>query len=203
MAFQPCPGVAMFEVFFQWQGQRMENVFHCVQEGAWDAAQLQDGVEVLSDWITSDWRNVAHLSANVVGFKGTDLTTQDGAVYEPTIAEPIPGLNNGTAAPAGTTIAISWRTALRGRSYRGRTFHVGVQTASYTDSIFLPTPLALLYDAYLSLQGAFISASMEMCVLSRVLNKAVRANGVGTPITGLSIDPALDSQRRRLPERGR
>jgi len=202
MAFQPCPGIAMCEVIFTADSQRMENVFHLVKSGAWSSADLEDAYNAFRDWIDGAWADNAVDNWSCVGFKGTDLTESTGATFEPTFGEAVVGGRSLPGLPTSNTVAISWKTALRGRSYRGRTYHVGLGLDDVSDSALTPTAIAALSVCYSELLAGLISAGMQLCVLSRVNNKAVRAEGIGTPVTSLSIDANLDSQRRRLPGRG-
>jgi len=192
----------MVEVFFSQDSQRMENVFHLVKSGAWSAADLEDACNAFQDWIDNDWNDAAVNDASFVGMKATDLSSETGATFEPTIAEPVPGNLDHPSVPTSVTVAISWKTALRGRSYRGRTYHVGFDFNWNDNSTISTTGLGLLHTCYTALQAHLASASLVLCVLSRRNAGALRAEGIGTPITSFSIDSNIDSQKTRLNQHG-
>jgi len=202
MAFQECPGIAQFNLHFTQDGQVAENVFHLMKSGVWSASDLEEGTDSLWDWITDHWPAVASVNASAVGVGGVDLSSDSGASFEKTIADPIPGGVATVGLPTSVTVAVSWKTAKRGRSYRGRTFHVGIPAAMTLDSALTTTAQGLLVTAYTYLLATFVANGQTMCVLSRRHNGELRAQGIGTPITTLAVDANLDSQRRRLPGRG-
>lgn len=202
MAFQECPGILQLEVFFTQQGQRVENVFHMKQDGPYTNVAVADLVGDLQNWATTEWPLVAQTGAAVVGGRGVDLSTEVGATAEFTLAEPVPGTLAGTNVPMNSTVAVSWHTALRGRSYRGRTFHVGLSSAQFVDSQLTVVAIAALIYSYNRLKTIMNVGTARMAVLSRRHGGVLRAVGVGTDITTVTVNGALDSQRRRLPERG-
>jgi hypothetical protein len=102
------------------------------------------------------------------------------------------------------TIAVSWRTGITGRSFRGRTYHLGLSEAQYVGSTLEVTPAGLILTAYDALLTTINAISgNQMGVLSRYADKAPRVNGLLTPISNVEfVDLVLDSQRRRLPLHG-
>lgn len=97
----------------------------------------------------------------------------------------------GDQSPPDVALVITWRTALRGQSYRGRTylgpFNLSVMAAN-------GGPRAADVDAIAAaapkLIGAAATRDWQICVLSRLL-------GVATPVTSADVDLEFDTQRRR------
>jgi hypothetical protein len=132
----------------------------------------------------------------------TDLTTDSsGQVVDP---GGINGSNAGASMPDNVTLAISFRTALRGRSYRGRVYHVGVARSAVTgDSV--GTSNALAYQEQYQAFIADILTAMPgwtHVVVSLCNEGSWRTTGVTTPVTSIQVDPTIDSQRKRLAGRG-
>jgi hypothetical protein len=101
------------------------------------------------------------------------------------------------------TAAISWRTAKRGRSYRGRSFHIGMTSTMVTGSTLTAGTITSLTTAYNALLTAVNASGIALCVVSRFQNHVQLTNGESTPITVATIEGNLDSQRRRLIGRGK
>jgi len=202
MAFQNCPGIAEIGLQFVWQGQLCANVLHARKDTPWSSAELVALSDAAVGWISNDWNDAAISSASCVGVKSIDLSTELGAIGLPTTFEAVPGNLAATNVPTSATVAVSLRTAFRGRSFRGRVYHVGVSLAHITDSRLNATGQAVLSTVYNALVTRIAATAGGLCVLSRFHDHAKRATGVGFLVTSIAINTALDSQRRRLPERG-
>ena len=105
--------------------------------------------------------------------------------------------------PNATTIAVKKNTGRAGRSYRGRVYHVGLTEIQVQDNRITPTATAAINTAYSTLITRYTAINCEWVVASTQNNNVPRVVGVATPIVGVSVDPVIDSQRRRLPGRGR
>jgi len=104
--------------------------------------------------------------------------------------------------PNNVAVVVKWITANRGRSYRGRTYHLGIPQGSVTGSVLTTGYRTSLVQAYSNFVLLGTTPTWTLSVASRYSNGQPRTNGVITPINALSINPTVDSQRRRLPERG-
>jgi len=107
--------------------------------------------------------------------------------------------------PFNCAHCVSFRTANRGRSGRGRNYVMGLSDSEAAASAIQTTRLNLDVNAYAALVGAgtFV-AGLQFCVVSRYSGGAPRSVALIQPITSvLSVDATIDSQRRRLPGRGR
>lgn len=110
----------------------------------------------------------------------------------------------GAICPLNTSLCISLRTALRGKNYRGRVYTPPQRQADEATAGTWNTSLVsnLLTD-FAWLLTAANTASGIWSVVSRFLNNSPRGSGVTTPITAVTADVNIDSQRRRLIGRGR
>lgn len=126
------------------------------------------------------------------------LDPLDPQAVDSTTGLPSAGTAPGSEEPANVTLTLSWRTGLAGRKYRGRNYVAGIPTArvSATDTV----------------DGLFVS---QMSTLAdNLYNAPINAGGMvpaifhlgpdtWTAIASYVIEAILDSQRRRLPGRGR
>lgn len=204
LAFIPVENVAQFRMQFTYDGENCENVYHVLNPSGWDADQL----DIMAGGFVSWWDTT--LSAFAPGTLvlqrviGRDLTTESSAAIEYTTGLPMSGENASPQLPNNVTLAVKWTTGLAGRSFRGRTYHLGMPENSTVGNTVSGGPMADLLAAYFALTGV-PSATIGGCLLvvvSLVHAGVPRTEGVATEIIGRSIDPTIDSQRRRLPGRG-
>lgn len=112
---------------------------------------------------------------------------------------PSSGLRSGVAtAPANVTLALSWRTGLAGRKHRGRNYIPGVVENDLTSDDRINSPFATLLSSIAAQYLAAIPGGGPYePIIYHILNDTFDA------VTSFVIDSILDSQRRRLPGRGR
>lgn len=112
--------------------------------------------------------------------------------------------------PGNVTMSVSFRTALRGRSFRGRNYVAGLTEDQVAGNIFISTLSASWKAAYEAIAAAIASTGWTWVVVSRfsgvdaVTKEPIpRAAGVTTPVLSvIVVDDFVDSQRRRLAGRG-
>jgi hypothetical protein len=204
MAFIPIPNCVKAELRLSWDNQEVENVFHFItpaQPTAGDLAAVAEGVE---DWWMTNIRPQVPSTVVYREVYATDQTSATGGAFTASGASNSPGTDTGVSVPNNVTIAITLRTGQRGRSYRGRAFHVGLQESQVTNNAVASSTVTVLQTAYSQLMQ---SANFGGCILgvaSRFQNNAPRLVGVCTEVTSVVVaDNIVDSQRRRLPGRGR
>lgn len=127
-----------------------------------------------------------------------DLTTQNGLTVDRAVIPQVVGTAASPQCPNNVTVAIAWRTGLRGRSFRGRTYHIGMSTTYTITNQLVSTVPAPMLAAYTTLISLGVAPVFHLGVLSRQINKVVQNPRVFTPVTACTLDINLDSQRRRL-----
>jgi len=213
MAFIPADNTARVAMHFSRDSQQVENVFYVKNDAGWTDTSLFDLCDtVVTWWNTSMKANVAsNLTLNEVTAK--DLTSSAGIEVVYTTGLPISGTNVGVALPNNVTIAIKLLTGFGGRSYRGRQYingllqgHLGAdQNTLSTSSI---TMFAGAYNDLISQLNTAYTPGMVVASFYSGVDSAgkpiPRATALTTPILNAGFaDNILDSQRRRLPGRGR
>lgn len=203
-AYIPIADVAKIELIHTQDSQRVENVYHVHKSsGAWDATTLTAMCAVFKGWFDASLKAQVSSGVSLVLIVATDQTSKTAPRVEYTTGLPIAGTNAGTVLPNNATCAISWRTALRGRSYRGRTYHIGLTQTQVTANTVGAGTLTALSTAYAALMTAVNTSGYQLVVASRFQDHLPLLFGVATPITAITIDGSVDSQRRRLPGRGK
>lgn len=191
---------------YLWDEQIVSNVFHVESGGDWTTAALELLADTLVTWAVTELIPNMASTVTLEHVEAKDIGGEAGeAVVVPCIGTCSGNGTNGPALPNNVTVAVKWLTGLSGRSFRGRTYHIGLTENQVTDNELVPIFDATLSDAYLALLDAIAAAdpTWEMVVASFVADGVPRVTGVTTPILDSQIDPVVDSQRRRLPGRGR
>lgn len=203
MPFVPIPNTARVELRYTQDGQQMANVFHVEKSATLTVTDLQAIGTIFVDW----YETLLPLVSNSVTLREISLIDQSAASSIGIIWNtglPLIGGSASAAMPNGTSIAIKWGTGLTGRSFRGRTFHIGLGEAEITANTLQSTFASNLLAAYNALLTGFEETAYTLVVASRYTNNAPRVTGVTTPIlTAALADLTLDRQWKRMPGRGR
>ena len=203
MPFVPIPNTARVELRMTQDGQQIENVFHVEKEGPLTVVDLQTIGNTFVDWFDGH-RNLVTSQVTLREIDLRDLTTSSGLGILYATGLPLVGLLAQPATPNNVTVAIKWGTGLTGRSFRGRTYHIGLTESQVLNNALESATVAGLLASYNTLITDMSGAGYTLVVASRQANNLPRVTGVTTPIlTASYADTTIDSARRRLPGRGR
>lgn len=204
MAFQQVPLTTRCELVYSYKGQLAMNVLHYKSLDAATADDLEAfAEEMVSQW-TTFLRPITHEDASLVAVRATSLDSEFAPGIEYTTGLPLAGSVTGTGLPSNVTVAVRFLTALRGRSYRGRAFQIGMGSTQIVDgdNEISTAYQTALRNAWIGLQSIESDPVFAQCIVSRVSGGEPRVTGVATDVTGVAVDIVLDSQRRRLHGRG-
>jgi hypothetical protein len=189
-------------MLFDWSGQTCVNVYHIYSESPLDSVARLSLAAAFVDWWDDELK--AEVSSTVslerVTVQGLDAETDPMSEY--TTGLPLQATSAAASAPNNCTFAVQWRTALSGRSYRGRTFHVGLTTTKYSSNLLTVPNQSTFTAAYGQLISDVTTEGYTLSVVSRYHNGTQRPSGIHTQIASVFVDRTLDSMRRRLPGRG-
>lgn len=177
-------------------GQLIENVWHVQGPDPFDptvaatiASTFQVGATDIMLSLSQDYQIGEVFVHNLAG----------GASGEFTLAI-IPPQTGGIvqdSEPGCVAICISLRTAVSGRSTRGRKYFPGLGKGDVTGNLFSASRIGDMVTAVNTLIGTLDGAGTPMVIFSPTLN-------VITPVlTAAAVDGNVDAQRRRLTGRGR
>jgi len=204
MPFIPVPETAEVEIIMDLYGQRVENTLYFQKDGGHEASDLVALGDSIIDWWVARYADFATADVQLLEVIVTDLSSDTA----PSIAIPAPSGTFGAAAspalPGNVTQTITFRTAGRGRSARGRNYVVGIGESQVVGNDTVAAFRDLVIVAYNDLLTPGVQPAGEnWVVVSRFEDLAPRAAGVTFLITSTGMaDSALDSQRRRLRGRG-
>jgi hypothetical protein len=183
-------------------GQKVENVYHLDGAAPANGADLVDMAILFADWWDVTMQPLVTDVVQLVAVVAKALDTESSPAIEYVTGLPLTGGDTTGSLPNNVTLAVKWLTGLSGRSFRGRTYHIGLSKDQVADNIVVATPLAAIVAAYNTLISDTTSAGRFMAVASSITGGAPRTTGVMTPIVSATADNTIDSQRRRLPGRG-
>jgi hypothetical protein len=200
----------MVETVFELDGQVVENTSYWERPDGWNLEVVSGFLGAVNTFIQSDLMPLLTNTITLVRLIGTLLDTAEALSYTLTVSPPVAGTATGTPLPNNSTYTVSFLTAGRGRSNRGRNYVPGIPVAgtasqNRVDADFRTGLLAY----YEGLKALGVPSSTFMVVVSRFsgidsAGKPIpREVGVTNNITSFAtFDDVLDSQRRRLPGRG-
>lgn len=209
MPFVPVANVAEVELRMRLAGQSIENTLYFQFASGPSPAELSAlGGDIL-DWWVASYGGLVTSNVQLIEVNCTDLTSATG----PQVATPATdtfGTGGTSTLSNNVALCVSFRTANRGRSFRGRNYISGISTTQLVDSNTFEVSYAeAVHDAYNGLNSA-LSVSADWVVVSRFSGKSgtpprptPRVAGIATLVTAVVIvDRTVDSMRRRLPGRG-
>jgi len=200
MAYIPVDNVVQLELVYQLNGETAENVLHYKPDVTVTAALMTELCVDMVTWYNTLLKPYVSVQMALANVRATDMTTQTGPVVDYGTGLPAFGGQTGDPLPNNCAIVFTKRTALRGRSYRGRIYHMGIPESQSSGNFIGGALLIALQSAYLAvINRSTTGASWELGVVSRRQDGVDLIAGIFTPMTTFTSDGRFDSQRRRLP----
>lgn len=203
MTFVPAIATCKTTLQWTWAGQSCATVLWFSNGGTEPTqANRQALNSALHTWYTGGKTNLCS------GISlGAITSINQASASDPGDTLVIPGGEAGTggasALPTNSCLVVSLRTALRGRSYRGRIYVPGLLGSSVVgETAYDTTAIGYLLSWFGQLLTPSNVANFIWIVASHFANKAPRVTAVKTPVSTVIADTYLDSQRRRLALRG-
>lgn len=157
-----------------------------------------DGLGILLvDW----WHDeIAPFMADDFYLSGIRLTAQDSESAPSLIVTAADsGLVASPPLPNNVSATVTFRTALRGRSFRGRNYVIGLCEDQVSGNIVNNSVVLGYLDAYDKINGLIVGEPLVPVhvVCSHFALNAARPVGVTTPVTSYDMDAFIKTQRRR------
>lgn len=207
MASVLVPGTVECEVLMLLDGEGIENTLYFNHTGAWSVTEETDLANDMITWWGTHFSPPMSNQLVLHAVRVTDLTSLTGAQVE--IAPGSSFVGGQPTEPMSNNVApaISFHTASRGRSFRGRNFISGIPIDAVNSNSVITSWEAAMTAAYMQLLVVATANGAEWVVVSRfsgvdpVTHKPIpRATGISTPVvSAVFTDSVVDSQRRRLP----
>jgi hypothetical protein len=203
MAFVPFENTIKLEGIYTLDGQRCENVHYYIVDETPNVDTAEDLCVSYVAWWNTIRKGHSPTALSLVLVRATIMENEFDPGIEYSTGLPVTGTQNTNPLPNNCTIAVKWTTGFRGRSFRGRTYALGLTEEVCTLSHLNSGDLAVWTTDY----GELIALDTDvgpgiMGIASKFSGGVERTTGVITPVTNVFIDGTIDSQRRRLPGRG-
>lgn len=203
MGFVPNPNVSQHTLSFVSADHTVVNtLYYYNKNSAVTSASLADLNSYLYAWAQTHYLPLISSVYSLSQIEGISLESPEAAGHILVAAPNEDGGLGSDVMPGNVTICIGFRTAMRGKSGRGRNFVVGLTKSVVTGNFVNVDHATALLAAY----GQLVTSAPEghyLCVYSRQHNKAEREVGLASEVTAVVLtDRATDSQNRRLAGHG-
>lgn len=206
MPFQPAPGTIGVQIEGRLSGQQYINDLYFFQNGAdptvGDCATLGG---LLVGW----WNNeiLPNICDNFLGIRvvAKNLFVNGGAKSVQSLNGQQGSIET-EAQPNNVAVVVTFDTGQSSKSSHGRNYIGAVPNAQVDVNTINPAFATAIIDAYKALLpgGAYDPTPYFWSVLSRQSNNVVMAEAIAVPVLNVYFtDTTVDSQRRRLPGRGK
>jgi hypothetical protein len=197
MAIPNNPLVVKVAMVYRADTRHFVNTFHVADVAGWDLAKMTLLAEQFVDWWRDTFNQASSNQINLEQVQVRLLNPANPLAVDYTTGLPITGGRSSVHEPYNVTVTISWRTGLAGRKYRGRIYVPGLtEDTTNTDDTIASFEVATLAASASDLMLRMATLSADLVIFHKIDNTY-------TAVTTYVIDNVLDSQRRRLPGRGR
>ena len=202
-------------------GDQNVNTFWVKNTAAWTATSADTMLDAFITWFHTlvsgeSYQNLMSSDCSLVAVSGRDFTTQHGISIVTNTGLPLAGTGAAPAIAAGTTKAITARTGLAGKSYRGRTYLAGVESAAVPSAELGKINASYVNAAVTAFTALISDVTTAIATCTLIVNSQFyqpggpntpsvpRATAVQTPIIAFGYsDLNVDFQRRRAPGHAR
>lgn len=205
MPFTTVPNVAHAEFLMTLDAQNIEINLDFERDGDLNIGDMDTLGEFLNDWMSDSLMPALSVTLAYRGVRLTDLSAALAPQIDYPVVPAVNGTNAGSPLPNNAAYCLQFKTAMRGRSYRGRNYIPGLTVTMTTDANTVDLSFAdLLVAAYQPLLDPLaLPSQFTWVIVSRVQDGVTLGVGVTTPVVAVTYsDLTIDAQRRRLPGRG-
>jgi hypothetical protein len=177
--------------------RHFQNTFHVARtdDAVLNVADLGNINAAVKAWFDALYRTAFKatiVGQNVISTKQDPSDPQQASLNITTVGN----YGTGTDEPADVTAAVSWRTGLAGRKFRGRFYDFEVPSDAHTTAdVMTGSYISTLASVAQGLLAQLASAGFKLVIFHK-------ADNTYTAVIGFIVDQLLDSMRKRLAGRG-
>lgn len=213
MSFVPVANCAAVDVIFDLDGQTVENTLYFTFPSTPSLLELQQLIDEVNSTIRGNIMPLLSSVLTLLRVIGTLIDVADGLTSVSTVSLPLAGGSASESAPSNVAACISLRTNNSGRSFRGRNYIPGIPNDQVALNTMLTGFTNSISAGYAQLRTNVAGIGWTHVIVSRFSGFTIvggrkvptpRVTGIATPVSAaFFVDETVDSQRRRLPGRGR
>lgn len=197
MAFIPAPNAARVAITMMSGTYNTVNTLWFTKPGGYDATALNDLLgEVLSFWGTEIMPVLCTATSLTEGY-ALDASDIDGPSVGAIVSPAVTGGEADTAASLASAMTITFRSAARGRSGRGRNYISGWGEDAMTQANFGNDERLFMNVAWTELETYLSGTGSTHVVMSFNSGGSPRAAGVAFPVLTYRANAPIYSQRLR------
>lgn len=202
MPFVPVPNVVQVNLIWSWLSQECQNVWYYEYAAEPTTEEMQALATELAPLINTNLLGVFSDTCSLTTIRVRNLTSEFAPGLDSVVGLPVVGDVAGNSMPTEVAACVSHLTALRGRSFRGRSYLPGLSETYVNGNTLDSGYRTQVVTGMGIIMAAIADGGPDMVVVSRIEDGAPRVTGVTTPITSFRCDAVPDSQRRRKPGYG-
>lgn len=205
MPFVPANNVVLVEMIQTLASQSCENTIYMQGAQAWSLSDMESLASEMRVWWVNNMAPLLAGDTVLNKIRVTDLTSQSAPSIEYSTLLPVNAsdASGSVTLPNNVTLVVKFVTQQRGRSYRGRNYLVGIRNGRLSGPNTVTSAYAQsVVNAYGQLQVLVFTNTASHVIVSRMANGQWRQAAAVTDVSAYTVNLNLDSQRRRLPERG-
>jgi hypothetical protein len=178
--------------------RQIVNTCHFYKSAGWLPADLVTLGAALQTWWTTYYAPMVPSSISLVNIHLQVYDpTGNPYVYDRNVSPPVVGGRGSTPEAGNVSLSLSLRAGLAGRAYRGRMYLAALPTGdTAVNDVVSSFLISLAATAITALIGPSLPPGVAAVIFHR------NDNLFSTVVAGV-IENIVDSQRRRLPGRGR
>lgn len=190
--------VCRASIIMQRDTRQIVNTVHFYRSAGWTIADLTNLGAALQTWWTNFYAPMVPSQYALVNIH-MQVYDPTGSPYvlDRNVSPAVGGSRGSTPEAGNVSLSLSLRAGLAGRAYRGRIYLAGVNEGDVSSTDIVSSGLvALAANALTALIGPSLPAGTSAVIFHRNDN-------LFSAIVAAVVENIVDSQRRRLPGRGR
>lgn len=177
--------------------RQVVNTFHVEKATTWALTDLVALANAVQTWWNTYYKLMVPAVFSLTQIQVRVLNPAIPLAFDLNVSPPIAGTRGGNSEAGNVSLSMSERTGLAGRKFRGRMYLGGVsETDANANDTVTSALVTLAANAMANLIAGALPANQFLTLFHRQSNSF-------TDVISYVIENVIDSQRRRLPGRGR
>lgn len=210
MPFIPIPNGVSVEMIYTMGTQRFENVYTVTKGTPATLADLNALVTLMRNWEQVTARLQRTNQVFLVQVDATALDAPGAPAVTVPVLPSIGGSQNNGITAGFITVAVKHTSGLSGRSFRGRSYWIGLGATDITfNDLLSQARVDAIAATYNTLRTNLLAAGWTFCIASKYSGVTIvdgrrravpRAVGILTPVAASTAERGIDTNRhRKLP----
>lgn len=197
------PLVCKVSMIFKRDTRNFVNTFHVDKPAEWDLTEMAVLAQDFVDWWNTSYKQPVVDDVSLIQVQVRKYDPVAPLAYDLNVSPPSPGAGTGEPLPGNVTSTVSWRTGLAGRRFRGRIYVPGYSEPSVdVNDLLSSVAVNLLSSAAAALINSALTSG-KLTIFHPPKDPPTPYDNTTTDVLTAVVENIVDSQRRRLPGRGR